>query len=701
MAKRNTPPVQEVDEVNESILLLADMLLSDHFFDPESEQTYKQKMSANRPAGSDAMLLGEHTFELPDGVCNVRIEALRTRTHFRVVLSHPDFTASAEGAWSFDNEELTQTKVVRTGDRDTIEAAVEQIIIELEDDGIDEAEFAGFMNGLEDDADEMPLIGDDPAEPPEATSLDRNRMKAIAKRIAKKPDADIGIEDRAWLEQTPQILPAITDALIAAASAAKRDEALVLAYHQLLSLQLEFVRYRQDRGWEWANDMLVAFQRRLIALGQEEIIPRDDWFMMGTALAQARVPVADEVQIALADAGFKPDEVDGPPEEMMRTLRGFMDQMAQMVSSPFEVVDSLQSSGAMLPATLRSFMATEFALSPQAILRDATPLLLLDDDAPVREAAARALEQTAHPDTLSPSSLRRAIAVRNWIPASNRPTLDAAIRKARLDGVEIGAWPAPTPDLEYYASSIDGSGAQSILAASRAGKKGLFVGMLLRYGTGLVDGWVDLDLPRGKINKLLREAQMATPCTRVGKALVDTLVQHAIGTAVEQGAVPPPSLLEIAELIGGTEWKDRRLDVKAEADRMFEALDPADRTPKGIEAGFVRGLEWMTEDDVFATWFEDGPQVQKALAKLPRTSKTEMVALVMTEILPAKRLQWAERFLMLAKLCEAAAESKQRAKARDLVMVAHALASDDPIGAIPIMSVIALQTVRATLLGGW
>ena len=130
-------------------------------------------------------------------------------------------------------------------------------------------------------------------------------------------------------------------------------------------------------------------------------------------------------------------------------------------------------------------------------------------------------------------------------------------------------------------------------------------------------------------------------------------------------------------------------------------MDPIDRTPQGIEAGFVRGLEWMSEDDVFATWFEDGPQVQKALAKLPRTNKVEMVALVMTEILPATRTQWAERFLMLAKWCEAAAESKQRAKARDLILVAHALAGEDPIGAIPIMSVIALQTVRATLLGAW
>ena len=81
------------------------------------------------------------------------------------------------------------------------------------------------------------------------------------------------------------------------------------------------------------------------------------------------------------------------------------------------------------------------------MLRDAVPLLLLDDDSAVRTAAARALEQIAHPDTLSPDSLRRAIAVRNWIPAADRPPLDAAIRKARLAGVETGAWPEPNRDI--------------------------------------------------------------------------------------------------------------------------------------------------------------------------------------------------------------------------------------------------------------
>jgi hypothetical protein len=283
----------------------------------------------------------------------------------------------------------------------------------------------------------------------------------------------------------------------------------------------------------------------------------------------------------------------------------------------------------------------------------------------------------------------------------DRPPLDAAIRKARLAGVEIGAWPAATPDLEFHASAIDGSGAQSILVASRTGKKGFFGGVLLRHGIGVVDTWADPDLSRGKISKLLREAQMSAPHVRIGKSFVDTLVQHGIGTATERAAVPPALLLEMAEILGGTEWKDRRLDVKAEAGRLFDQLDPKDRTPEGIEAGLARGLEWMTDDDVFATWYEDGPQVQQALAKLPRTDRIGMTTLVMTDILPNRRMEWAERFLMTALSYQAGSDARQQAKAGDLALVANALAGDGPIGAIPAMAVIATQTVRATLLGAW
>lgn len=229
----------------------------------------------------------------------------------------------------------------------------------------------------------------------------------------------------------------------------------------------------------------------------------------------------------------------------------------------------------------------------------------------------------------------------------------------------------------------------------------MFTGILLRHGTGVVDGWVDKDVTRGQIGKLLREAQMGAPSARVDMGFVDQVIQHAIGASVAQDGVPPSSLLELAELLGGAEWKDRRIDIAAEVSQLFEALEPADRTPAGLTAGALRAADWMGREEAFGSWFEDGPQVQKALAKLPRTDQGRMMSAVIRDILPPQRAKWTEWFLILAMWYQAAVDAKQRVRARDAVIVAHALSGDEPLESIPVMGVIALQTVRAMLLGGW
>jgi len=555
MAKRPAAPRKaKPDPIDALLIDLAGRLLADYFFDPDTEEQYKTLLSASKLAGNDSLVLDEETFELLDGDCDIRIEALKTWTAFRVSAAYNAFSMIVEGLWSFDQEILQQAKVVaRSGSKAEIEDAVDDLLDELEGPDFDDEEMADLLEALEDDS-EAPLIGDDPTEPPPATGVERSRVKSIAKKLARSREPELSLEDRAWLEQTPQTLPVITEGLIAAASAdeKQRDDSLIAGYMEMLALQLEFVRYRLDRGWDWAERMLDEYQQTLIKLGEARTLPQNDWFMMASALTEARVPVSEEVQTALAAAGFTVQELE-PTEDMQGMLRGFLDELANMLTSPFEVVETLRRSSAMMPATLRGFLATELALSSQPMLRDAVPLMLLDDDSAVRRDAARALEQAAHPDTLSPDALRRTIAVRNWIPPADRPAVDSMVRKARMAGVEIGSWPAAPSDIEYFATMIDGSGAQSVLTVSRGGKKGLFGGVLLRHGTGVVDAWVDIDLSRSKVNRLLKEAQLGGIFTRVDKTYVDTMVQHAIGTGIENNAVPPEPLLQVAEVAGGSE----------------------------------------------------------------------------------------------------------------------------------------------------
>jgi len=85
MAKTPKTSPQKPDMVNEALRALAEIVLSDFFFDPDNEQAYKRALAEHRPSGTRGVMLDEETIEQPDGDVVLRIEALRALTRFRVV----------------------------------------------------------------------------------------------------------------------------------------------------------------------------------------------------------------------------------------------------------------------------------------------------------------------------------------------------------------------------------------------------------------------------------------------------------------------------------------------------------------------------------------------------------------------------------------------------------------------------------------
>lgn len=693
------------DDSDRLLIDLASALLAEYFFDPDNEAQFLETYPSRKASPGNAPLVDD-TMESGSGELHWRLEVLGQRNAFRVTMRHPAFTAVVEGVWQFQRETLRQSRVVhRSGGRGTMAEALEYLLDDLTGGNPTEEELEDFLAALADDV-EAPMIGDDPKEPPPATTAERHRLLDLVEQLARRPDSEPLIEDRAWLETTPQTLPLLTTLLIDAMAARPRDERRIAACLDLVTLQLEFVRYRLDRGWEWASRMLNEYQQRLIALGNAGTIEQTDWFAMAAALTQARVPVTDAIQTALAGAGMTIAD-PGPPEEMMAALHGLSDELAGMVDSPFEVIEALSAAGAVMPAALRSFMTTELALSPHAVLREAVPMMLLDNDSTVRRAAAAAMEQIASADRITPDWLRRAITLRSWIPQADRPELDRAIRKARAAGVPIGAWPgfsggtSPGGDIAVHASMVDGSGAQSILAVTRIGRKGLVAGLLLKHGVGVLDAWLDPDVTRANINKMLRGMKGEVPSDEVNRSYLDTAVQHAIAVGLTHGTVPGEKVLAIAEAIGSSEWRDRRLEVTAEADCLFEALPPENRTPAAIAAALARGATWVQREPIAASWFEDDQAVRQVVAKVPRRDTAGAIRLVLTEILAASRMAWAERFLLMALWCKAAISKAYQDWASDFIVLTHALTSGEELDTIPIMTAIATQTVMAARTSGW
>jgi hypothetical protein len=268
---------------------------------------------------------------------------------------------------------------------------------------------------------------------------------------------------------------------VAASAAEPRDEELVAACLWLLANQLELIRYKLERDYDWASVVLDAYQENLIVLARAQTLRSEDWFALVNLLNVAKVPIRPEMSEALAKAALDatpPGEALSPqgiPAEVSRAV----DELGRSAKDPFRVVEELADIGMLMPVELRAFITHELGLSSHAVLREAVPLLLLDPEPVVRRSAAAVLEQIASPQTFSPAMLRRALLLRNWIPEEERAAIDRLVRKARVKGVECAQW-APASALSIQCTIVDGSGGQSVVLTTPTGRIGLFCRLTIK-----------------------------------------------------------------------------------------------------------------------------------------------------------------------------------------------------------------------------
>lgn len=695
------PRTPRPDKTNEALLDLAETLLDEMFIDPDNQDAYEKARRARRGAPRKIV-----EWEMSDdGV--VRIFAQPGTPVLSIHLQHDKFQAEVSAQYEIETAIISEAQVVAfTGDRKKAAKVAdqwfdEQADLDLDDDMTEELlklMMGDAADGLESDGDNDD-DSEDPGEPPQPTAEDAAVVKKLATKLArlmKRRDPDMMeiADDMMQLEERPQALWPILDALVDACAAKKRDSAMVDAWRFLFASHLTMIRYRIDRGWPWAARMAEQCQARLIEIGEEGRIPSEDFTALIGAFGEARIDMTADTKAALANAGMDLGE-EVTEDDLRDVMTRVLSQMAETVSDPFDVCEGLGDAVRAMPAEVRSFMAHEFALSPHMVLRDAVPLLLLAEDQEVRRSAAAALEQIAAPDTMSPETLRRMIAIRNWIPLADRAPLDQAIRKARLKGVACAQWPQPI-ELAISASTIDGAGACSIVVSSRGTGKGMIAGMLLKLASGVVDSWCHVDMPRREINRMLERVREATEASEVGRDFLDVMVQHVIATGTAAGQPPSVVLLRIAELAGGSDWQDRRVDIAAEAEALVNALPGPKRTPSAIGASLKRSGGWIGKPGFSESWFLDDADTRAELADARKNKDPDPGGRLLANVMPKHRAQWAERFLLLAVRAASAKDKTQHDAAGDYAILAHVLCGDRALETIPIMRAIVDHT---TLIG--
>src|SRR6266403_1722607 len=135
--------------------------------------------------------------------------------------------------------------------------------------------------------------------------------RRIAQAIAKGrlPPFDAAF-DR-YCESSPrEIFAAFTGAARHMPPAGK-DEALAIGYLFLLQRLLEHLRYRTDRGYADAAELIADFQADVVARVDAGDVDGSMLAFVGGALHQSKIPASPE--LAAASAKYPVDENEGGP----------------------------------------------------------------------------------------------------------------------------------------------------------------------------------------------------------------------------------------------------------------------------------------------------------------------------------------------------------------------------------------------------
>jgi hypothetical protein len=518
-----------------------------------------------------------------------------------------------------------------------------------------------------------------------STTTDEHARR-IAQAIAKgRPPPFNDAFDR-YCESSPREIFAAFTGAARHMPPAGQDEPLAIGYLFLLQRLLEHLRYRTDRGYADASQLIADFQADVVAQVEAGNVDGRMLDFVGGALHQSKIPASPEFAVASAKQPVDRDEDRPLPADVHSALAGILEACD---GDPFMTVGALTESGHSMPEDARGALAGALALAGIPNGRSAAVLFLLDPNSTVRRAVAGALAQLGA--LLTPTEVRRLIAMRNWRPENERAEVDAIIRKARAAGIDCAPWEAGSVEA-IVATTVDGAATQGFLLITPVGRKKRISSVLTKGG--IADAWCGEPESRRRIEMSLAAAGMDAPTLAVSRSYLDRTVAHHLALSIEKREAPPLGLLQVAETIGGADWQPARMAFGETLAGLIAEVPKAMCEPATLASVLRKSNELAELEAVAQSWFEDDPQVAQAVERARGRDRAKLATYLLQSVIARHRDRWADVFLRTA-LWMREAPSEAGLCWRQLAIVAKALADGRDMTEIGLMRDIALRTIAA------
>ncbi len=323
------------------------------------------------------------------------------------------------------------------------------------------------------------------------------------------------------------------------------------------------LRYKLDNQDTNAQTILERLHQSLKQIFQ--VLSPEKKILISDALHDAKLPTPElDYDAHVYDSTVLDNLPDIAPQ-----LPALLDLMRREggINTSFELYDFLIAQIQLQPIEIQCALINELTTAKNTFVQDVGVLMLLHPKKSIRCMVPliwlhNFAENTAQ---VSPTSLRRFIVIRNWLPHDEQASIDTLIQQVRKKGI----MPAPHPSskiTKLNSSSVDGAGVQCILFETKAKNQRTIAGFLLKEGIGIRGPFVTHKAHAKEFSDILEGYTL--PSKSVSTTFVSKLVGHFISVGQIKNHIPEPSFLEVAELFGVQNWLPQPINPMAEINRI-------------------------------------------------------------------------------------------------------------------------------------
>jgi hypothetical protein len=456
---------------------------------------------------------------------------------------------------------------------------------------------------------------------------------------------------------------------------------------------LEVLRYQIENEQRWAAELLDTVRATMATRAAAGKIGPNLLMLLMNAFIDARLEPGDALTRQLgelaATAAGSGDRRRDPNADIEALFASILETAGE---DEFQVHAGLAEISQALPPSFRQAILESLTSAANPVLRDTAILYLLDPAAEVRQALCQLLTEQNARDLVSPHSLRRMIALRNWLPEEERPALDQAIRMARQQHVDCATWPGGRVR-EILVSNIDGAGAQSAFAVVESDQREVIASLLVKQDVGIADAWCTRTQSPQEVESFVGHILEQTDSIAVSPAFLQRLIGHHLAVGQAQGTVPKPGLLDFVEAVGIVGCQPAALDLDDLIALIAEDVSPAVLDQAMVADVLDDSAGWIERFDFMDSWFEDDALVDRVLAARPRARKSTKVEAILEQVLEPRRRKWAERFLWTALWLQQRPDQDQLWPG--FFLVGRELGRGRPVADMPVMRSLADLTLAA------